>query len=187
MKKLSLFSILAVSAAFAVTSIQSCSKIASTLQYDIPLQSGSVTIVIPPSADTSGTTMGSASNNINVDSVIKAGTANVLGVSNITSVKLTSCTLTLSNGTSANNFANFKSCYGSVSSNSNSTPYLISIANNPDVTSNSLTLPVDANAELKSYLTGTTFSYAAGGVLRRATTDSLTCVVNFTFNIHVKG
>ena len=186
MKKLTFFSGMAIIATTILT-LQSCSKVAKLLQYDIPLQSGSVTITIPATSDTSAAIFGSGANSINVDSVIKANTGNVLGVSNITSVKLTSATLTLQNSTDSNNFANFKSCYGSVSSNSNTTPYVLNIANNPDVTSNTLNLPVDANAELKGYLSGTQFNYAAGGVLRRPTTISLTCTIQFNFTMHVQG
>ena len=188
MKKLTLFTVLAFAVTVAtVATLQSCSKVAKLLQYDIALQSGSVLVVIPPTSDTSATIAGTGTNSINVDSVIKAGTGNALGVSNITSVKITSVTLNLQNGTTANNFANFKSCYAQVSSNSNTTPYAINIANNPDQTSNTLTLPVDPNAELKGYLTGTQFNYAAGGILRRATTDTLKCVISFQFNVHVQG
>ena len=185
MKKLTLFALLAIVA--TVATLQSCSKIASLLQYDVPVQSGTITISIPPSADTVGSTAGTAMNTLNVDSIIKANTGNALGVNNITSVKLTSVTLTLLNSSAANNFANFKSCYGSVSSNSNTTPYTVNVANNPDVTSSSLSLPVDSTAELKSYLTGTTYTYGLGGVLRRATTDTLTCTIVFQFKAHVQG
>lgn len=185
MKKLKLFSILAV--AIAAGSLQSCSKIAQALQYDIPLQTGSVTIVIPPTAASTGVATGSATNTINIDSVIKANTSNQLGVSNITSVKITSATMILENPDSANNFQNFSSCTASFYTNSNTAPYGVTIASNPNVYESTLDLPVNGNDELKSYINGNQFTYSAGGTLRTSTTQSLTCTISFTFNIHVKG
>ncbi len=185
MKKLTLFSVLAIAVASA--SFQSCSKIAQVLQYDIPLQTGSVTIVIPPTTAATGVASGSATSSINIDSVIKANTSNQLGISNITSVKLTSATMVLQNPDSANNFQNFSSCTASFYTNSNTTPFPVTISNNPNVYANTLPLPIDGTTELKSYISGNQFTYSAGGSLRASTTVSLTCVISFTFNIHVKG
>ena len=185
MKKLTRFSVLAF--IVAITSLQSCTKIGSILQYDIPLQSGSVTITIPPTSKTAGSITGTGSNSINIDSVIKANTAGLMGVNNITSVKLTAASMTLANANSGNNFQNFQSCNASFSSNSDATPYSLNIADNPDSYATSLTLPVDSTEELKGYLTGSEFTYSAGGQLRNSTTESLTCTITFTFNIHVQG
>lgn len=184
MKKLTFLSIMAV---IMIVAMQSCSKVAKLLQYDIPLQSGSITITIPPTAVTSGTASGTGTNYINIDSVIKANTGNVLGISNITSVKLKSATMVLQNPDTANNFQNFSSCYASFTSNSASAPYQVSIANNPNTYASTLTLPVDTTVNLKSYITGYQFTYTAGGAIRTATTDSLKCTINFTFSIHVQG
>ena len=169
--------------------IQSCNKLASALQYNFAMNTGSVTVVIPAISDT-GTqlTLGTASNTYNVDSVIKANSASTLGISNITSIKLTSCVVTITSGYStANNFANFESCNASFSSTSNTTPYVISIPSNPDVNATSISIPVDPTAELKSYISGTTFNYSLGGKLRRATTAPITCTVQFTFAVNVQG
>ena len=185
MKQLTNFSVMAI--IFTIATLQSCTKIGSMLQYDIPLQSGSVTITIPPTSQTSGSITGIGSNSINIDSVIKANTAGLLGVNNITSVKLTSASMVLQNANSTNNFQNFKSCTASFTSNSDATPYQLNVTNNPDTYASTLTLPVDSTQELKSYLNGTQFSYSAGGQLRTATSESLTCTITFTFNIHVQG
>ena len=171
----------------AVASLQSCSKLAKNLQYDLDMQTASVDVVLPPSSDTVGTASGSQTANYNVDSFIKANTANVLGISNITSVKIKSVTLTLTNATVDQNFANFKSCYGSVYSNSNTTPYVLSVPSNPDVFASTLALPVDTSSDLRNYMTGTNFTYTLGGSLRRATHDSVRCTVQFAFKVHVQG
>ena len=171
----------------SIFTLASCSKIKQALQYDIPLQSGSVTIIIPPTSVANGSVNGTGTNTINIDSVIKASTANTLGVSNIISVKLTSVTLTLPHPDSANNFQNFESCYASFFTNAVSTPYEVRIANNPNSFASAVYLPVDSSVELKSYLNGNQFTYSAGGQLRTSTTDSLTCVISFTFNVIVQG
>ena len=185
MKKQNSVSILLI--IISVISLQSCTKIGAMLQYDIPVQSGSVTITIPPTSITSAGFSGAGSNSINIDSVIKANTAGLLGVNNITSVKLTSATMTLQNADANDNFANFKSVYASFTSNSDGSPYQISIANNPDAFASSISIPVDTTAELKNYISGSDFTYTAGGQLRTATTVSLICTINFTFNVHVQG
>ena len=171
----------------ALASLQSCTKLAKNLQYDLDMQTASVNIVLPPSTDTVGSASGTQTNHYNIDSFIKANTANVLGLSNITSVKIKSVTLTLNNATAAQNFANFRSCYGSVYSTGNTTPYVLTVANNPDVFASTLSLPVDTTADLRSYMNGNDFTYSLGGSLRRATTDSVRCTVQFAFKIHVQG
>ncbi len=173
---------------FAMFYLNSCTKLAQALQYDLAMQTATVNITIPPYPDTTIAANGTQSNTYNVDSFIKANTANVLGVSNITSAKITSCVVTLLNPTVAENFANFKTCNASFHTNGNTTPFTVTIPNNPDVYSSTLTLPVDTTAELKGYLTGgSTFTYNLGGSLRRPTTDSLHATCTFTFKLHVQG
>ena len=189
-KKYLSYSIAAACAFTLVCTLQSCTKLASLLNYDLMLNTGSVKVVIPPYSDTSSMiTLGSGTNSYNVDSFIKANTAGVLGVSNIKSVKLSSCTLTIEtrHATSTNNFANIKSCTASFYSNSNTTPYSISLANIPDSSSTYLSLPVDSTKDLSGYISGTTFTYSLAGKLRRATTDTIICTVKFAFNVNVKG
>lgn len=170
-----------------LSTLQSCDKVASLLQYDLAMQTASAEVVIPPTTDTVGSSSGSQTVYYNIDSFIKANTGNVLGLNNITSAKIQSCTITLENPTSANNFANFRSAYGSVYSNSNTTPYTLSITSNPDTYSDVLTMPLDTSVNLKPYLTGNQITYSMGGSLRRATTDSIHCRVEFKFKIHVQG
>ena len=167
---------------------QSCTKIANQLQYNLDMHSGSVTVMIPPSSNTSTeSTIGAGMNNINVDSFVKAHTAGLLGAANILSVKLTSCTMTLDKGNTANSFANLQSCNASFSSNAEVSPYKVSIASNPDVYSTSISLPVDTTTELKGYMLGSQYNYSLGGRLRRATTDSMKCTINFQFRLRVQG
>lgn len=175
-----------VVAGIGLSTMQSCDKIANLVQYDLAMQTASAEVVLPPSSDTVGSASGSETVYYNIDSFIRANTANVLGLSNITSAKITSCKITILDPTPTKNFANFRSASGSVYSNSNTTPYSIS-ANHDDVYGDVFELPVDTTTNLKSYLTGTNFTYTVGGSLRRATTDSVHCKVEFKFKIHVEG
>ncbi|NCX95148.1 MAG: hypothetical protein EBX41_01840 [Chitinophagia bacterium] len=178
--------ITAIVALLATALFSSCTKLIEALEYDLDMQTTEVELVIPPTLDTIANVTGNQSGNYNIDSFIKDKTGGSLGMNNISSAKLKSCQLTILNSTSTNNFANFRSCNASFFTNSNTTPYSISIANNPDVNSSVLNLPVDNTADLKSYLNSNSFSYALSGRLRRRVTDSLHCKAKFTFSIHVK-
>lgn len=165
-------------------SFQSCSKLLKNLHFNLSMQTETVTVTIPPS--TGSISVGPITSSYNVDSFIKANTGNQLGISNITSVKISACVLNLNNSTTANNFANFQSCSASFYSNTNQTPYALSISGNPDVQSTQLSLPVDSTAQLSSYL-GNQFTYNLSGSLRRPTTIPLNCTITFTYSLVVQG
>jgi len=120
---------------------------------------------------------------------IKANTANLLGIDNITEVHLMSCRLKLSNADAANNFGDFSSASGSFYTNSEATPYIAVINANPANYADSLQLPVDASADLKKYINAatTTFNYTLAGKLRKPTTKELHCTMTCNFKVHVQG
>lgn len=169
-----------------IAALQSCNKLANLVNYDLDMQTASVEVTLPPTSDTIGSAAGSQVTHYNVDSFIKANTSNALGIANISSAKMKSCTITLLNPNATNNFANFRTATGSIYSNTNTTPYLLSLSND-DSYRTVLNMPIDTSAELKDYLTGTDFTYSAGGSLRRATTDTLHVRVDFAFKVHVHG
>ncbi len=175
-------------ASLAAISLTSCSKLGRNLQYDLNMQTATVNFTIPACTNTSVALSGNETNYYNIDSFIKANTMGTLGISNITSAKLSSCTITLLDPSSTINFANFKSCTGGFYSDANTTPYQVSVVNNPDVYSSALSLPVDTSAELKGYITNARkFTYTLSGDLRRPTTDSIHCTATFAFKVHVQG
>lgn len=188
MKRLKLIPIVAMTLGFVTFSaFQSCNKIAQKLLFDLNMQTQSVDVVIPVTSNTTGTiTVGPVMSYYNVDSFIKAQTAQQLGVSNVKSVKLESCLLTINDADATNNFANFESCQASFFSNTNSTPYNMNIDNNPDTYSATLSLPVDNTVELSTYL-GTEFTYTLTGKLRRVTTKELHCTIQVTYKLDVRG
>ena len=187
MKKQNLIVGLALAVAIGgIISFQSCTRIGKLLNFNLGMQTESVNVTIPATAANGLITIGPATTYFNVDSFVKAQTGNQLGASNITSVKLASVVFTLNNATPFNNFQNFESCSAAFTSNTNSTPYTVSIPSNPDVFANTLVLPVDSTTELKSYI-GNQLNYTVSGKLRRPTTDSLNCTVTFKFSVAVQG
>lgn len=186
-KKPYLFTASAVALFAGSIALHSCTKLVNNLQRDLEMETTTVEMVIPPVTDTTLAFTGSETNYYNVDSFIKASTANVLGLNNITSAKISSCQITIDNPSTANNFANFKSCSASFHTNTNTTPYTVSVASNPDVYSTTLNLPVDTSADVRGYFNGNQFTYALTGALRRGTTDSLRCKMVVKFKMHVQG
>ncbi len=168
--------------------LNSCTKLADLVQYDLNMQTADLDFVIPPFPDTTMTLTGTQTINYNVDSFIKANTKNLLSFNNITSAKVTSCNIVLENASATNNFANFRSCSASFTSNANSTAYNIGAANPADAFSSSLNLSVDTTQDLKAYfINANSFNYSLSGSLRRPLTDSLHAHVTMTYRLHVKG
>ncbi len=168
--------------------MNSCSKLANNLKYDLNMQTATVNFTIPPCSNTSISLAGSETNYYNIDSFIKANTMGTMGVANISSAKIQSCSITLLDPKPNLNFANFRTCSGGFYSDGYTTPYDVSITNNPDVYATTLELPVDTSADLKGYLTNAhKFTYTLSGNLRRPTTDSIHCTATFSFKVHVQG
>ncbi len=177
-------------ACLGLFTLNSCTKLAKNLQYDLDMQTATVDLVIPPYPDTTVLVSGSEVVTYNIDSFIKANTANVLGVKNITSAKLSSCKLEIVPAltTPANNFQNFKTVSASFFTDGNKTPYTLTVPNNPNLYATTLNLPVDTKSDLVGYLSGgNKFTYTIGGTLRKAITDTVHCKATIVFNIHVQG
>jgi hypothetical protein len=185
MKKRSLYVTLSL---LLTAALSSCTgNLAQKLHFTLHMQPVSVNITIPATTDTTGTmTIGPNTTTYNVDSFVRAQTDGQLNSGNIQSVKLKAVTLTLTNATAQSNFQDFQSCSASFYSNTNTTPYEISMPNNPDVYAETLSLPVDVNAELKSYI-GNQFTYTVTGKLRHPVKTSLNCTVTFNFDVVVQG
>ncbi len=178
---------LSVIAVGAIITVSSCTKLVNLLNTRLSMQTQSVNVTVPVIPDTSGMiTVGPAYSRFDVDSFIKAQTASQFGAANIESVKLHSVVFTLNNADMANNFQNFKSVSASFYSNTNSTPYVVSIPNNPNTFASSLSLPVDTTVNLKAYI-GNQFYYTISGEARHGTTKELDGTITFTFDLDVKA
>jgi hypothetical protein len=185
MKKQHLNRILTIAVVLLIVgTLQSCSKLASKLlNFNLSMQTETINVDVPPTGGS--ISVGPMTTNYNVDSFVRASTAGQLGAANISSVKLTSCVITINNPSIANNFGNFESCSASFYSNTDTNPYTVNIANNPNSYATTLNLPVD-QTELASYI-GNQFTYSLAGKLRRPTTTTLHCTVTFTYSVNVQG
>ena len=177
---------IAITTMAIVLTATSCLKMGNLLNFKLGMQTKSFDVTIPVTSDTGMMFVGPVAAIYNVDSFIRASTAGQLGAANIQSVKLSSVVLTINNANAVNNFQNFEFVDLSFLSNTNGTPYTMSIANNPESYASTLSLPVDTTVEMSSYL-GNQFTYKVHGRLRRATTQELDCTVNVTFSLTVKG
>ena len=82
----------------------SCNKIKDLVKFNIPLQTADVSFTIVPQAI--GTRdLVSFETGINLDSILKVENSS-LSISNIKSVKITSCVVTASNANADNSFGN---------------------------------------------------------------------------------
>ncbi len=188
MRKKIITSTLAIAVIIAVISVsQSCTKVANKLHFNLKMKTGSVNITIPATVNMIGSnSFGPVTNTYNVDSFIKAQTGTLLGIDNITSVKIASVVIVDNDPTPANNFQNFQSGYLEFYSDKFTVPYQVNIANIKDTFTTSINVPVDTSAELKSYI-GTQFNYTVHGTLRRATTADMHCTIQYAFNIVIEG
>lgn len=191
MKKRILF--LAGFIALGGLALSSCNKVANTIIQSIDLDGIEVVVNVPVTAVTDSMTysaLGTATINVNVDSIIKSKTANTYGINNVDEFKLKSCTLTIESGSStSNNFANFKSAKATIATNANTTPSLVGeVTNNPNVFATSLTLPVNTTTNYKNYLPSSgpvTIMYDVKGALRAPVVAPMTVKVVAKYSIHV--
>lgn len=171
--------------ALAFFSLFSSCDIKDKLNININMSSTNVAFTIPVISQTGNVTIGQQSVAVNIDSIIHANNAE-LSVSNIKSVKLTSCTITMTDGDAANNFSALQSCSATLSSNSKPTPVeLANLSNNPDVEAYTLELPVNTTEDLKDYFTGSSFTYSLSGSARKTTSKPINCTatINYTLNV----
>jgi hypothetical protein len=179
--------------ALSVLTLQSCDKVKDSLkkQYatDINWDGADVTFDMAPASDTTtAINAGSASFTYNLDSLIKDKTSGYLGIGDISNFYITSAYVTLSNPDGTNNFQNFQLAGLYFNTSVNTTTYAIEIPNNPNTYAATLTLPVDATKDLKSYVNGTgaiSFNYVLGGKLRTATTTTLHATAHVSYKFHV--
>ena len=98
-------------------------------------------------------------------------------------------TFTLTDATSANNFANFSYAGGAFNTDANGGNYpaytVAYIENNPDSYSNTISPTViDPNQDVKKYFSSkTTFYYLVIAKLRRPITTTLHCHPDITYDI----
>ncbi|GAC1384271.1 MAG: hypothetical protein NVSMB45_12200 [Ginsengibacter sp.] len=181
MKRIVIVSIVALS---LVASLISCKKIVSAifsgLEFNVPDVSLSVPIV--PFVATSEIQFGSATQNINLDSVVKANTANVFGADIVKTVSIKTVTITISNADDLNNLSNFESARITLTSNNNTNPIDIANVTFPNTNATSFVFTPTDTKELVSYLKGSSLTYTVYGKNRKITTKTL----NFVASVRLK-
>ncbi len=181
MKRIIILSVVLLS---VVASLISCNKIASAIFSGIEFNVPDISVNIPviPYVVPSETQFGTATQNINLDSVVKANTGNIFGADVVKTVSIKSVAVTITNADDLNNLSNFESARITLTSNNNSSP--IDIANITFPTTNSATFvftPTDTK-EFVSYLKGSTLTYTIYGKNRKITTKTL----NFVASVRLK-
>jgi hypothetical protein len=189
---------LGIVALAAILTFQSCNKLSSIVKTpDVSFTGASTDVVIPPTSDTTAqAAIGQTAFSYNIDSMIKSQTGGVVGFSSISTIKIKNITLTLTDATPTNNFANFVyaggefNTYAPYTGTGNVNGYypaynIAYIQNNPDSYSNTISPPViDATQDVKKYFSSnTTFVYLIVAKLRRPITQTLHCHIDITYDI----
>lgn len=170
--------------AFAV-SLSSCNKLKDLVKVNVPMQTADISFTIPAQSSAGTYTLAEFSASLNIDSLIKAENSSV-GIKNIQSVKITSCTITLQNADTANHFGVLSTIKAELSTNNNSSLVtLAELSTNPDTQSSYLDLPVNSSLELKDYFSGTSFYYKISGTTRRPITKDLQAKATIKFDVEV--
>jgi hypothetical protein len=180
MKK-TIFAFLLVSILCAVV-FMSCSKIREALFPAFEADVDAVSVNIPVTIagiDWSSTNTVS----FNLDSTIKAYTANTFGINGLSSVKIKDVNVFLNNTDALNDISNFDSVRLQLASNVNNTPVEIFNAAIPDNPSTDVNIPAPNCPELKEYLKGNLLTYTVTGRARRTTTKPLDATVSVTVSI----
>ena len=169
----------------------SCSKVAAAIAKatGISWTGVDMTVKVPPVTDTMAhSSISTGTFTYNLDSLIKSQTNNLLGLANIDTFEITSCTLTIENPDANNNFGDFESAQVSFTTSFNGDNVTVAqVDNNPATYAATLNIPINV-INLKSYVSplgATTFNYNVGGKLRSATTDSLTVNIHLGYYVHV--
>ena len=167
-----------------IVSIFSCKKIIASifsgLEFNLPNMS--VNIPAVPIVTAGEVQFGTITQNINLDSVVKANTGNSFGADVVKAVSIKSITITIPNADDLNNLSNFQSARISLTSNSNSTSIDIANINFPDTNASTFVYTPASSTELVTYLKGSSLTYTLYGRNRRITTKTLT----FTESVRLK-
>lgn len=162
----------------------SCKKLKDKLFQAFTTNETTIDFTIPVITDTTQKTQwGNITNNFNVDSIIKAETSGAFSLSNVKSIKITQLKMELTNADAGNNFANFQQGWAELSSSNKPTPVTINTGLNPDVFSESWTLPTVADVNVKDYMSASTLTYTISAKARRTTSKVLNAKLKVKYYI----
>ena len=142
-----------------------------TAQFTIP-----VLFVVTPNEQS----FGSYSQQINLDSLVKANTGGVFGINVVSSIKVKQVNLLLTNPDALNNLSNFETVRVTLTSDTRNTPVELFAASFPDTNISTYNFVPTNSTDLLPYLRGTSITYNIYGKNRRITTKPLTLQVTVT-------
>lgn len=167
-----------------IAGVFSCKKLVqnlfSGLEFNVPEMSFTAPAI--PFVSPSEVQFGTITQNINLDSVVKANTLNAFGADIVKSVTIKTVTITINNPDDLNNFSNFQSARIALTSNSNNTPIDLANITFPNTNTSTFIYTPTSNTELVSYLKGSSLTYTIYGQNRKITTKSL----NFSVSVRLK-
>jgi hypothetical protein len=180
--------ILTISAIMASASLlvftTSCDKLKDKLFQAFSAQGGSVDFTIPIITDTNTKQdMGTATYNLNIDSIIKAETGGAFSLNSIDEINVEECKLKINNADADNNFQNFEQGWVNLSTNTSPTPLNIATGPIADTYAEEFLLPTVAGADVKPYLQGNVLTYVYQAKMRKATTKPLEVTLSVKLRI----
>lgn len=169
-----------------VGSLFSCKKIIAAIFSGIEFNIPDIVLNIPaiPLVSPSEIDLGSFTQNINLDSIVKAKTVNVFGADIVKSVQVKNVTITVINGDDLNNLSNFEYARITLASNTNNTATEIAKITFPTSNVSSFVYTPPNSLELISYLKGSNLTYHIYGKNRKITTRPLRFVLSVLLKVN---
>jgi hypothetical protein len=124
--------------------------------------------------------------NLNLDSIVKSTAGESFGASDIKSIQLRSLRMDVVNFDTTYNFRLIDSLQIRLRAGTDTTSILAQSISNPDISSQTLNLPLSAvQPELKAIMTTPTFFYLLTGKMRRPTTQPFKASITAQYKITV--
>jgi len=161
--------------------LSSCEKLEDALfkPFQSPL---SFDVTIPVISETNvEKQMGETVVRYNLDSVIRANTANVFGADIVGAMYIKEIGIQLQNSDAANDLGNFDYVKLSVASGGG-TPMVMGPFNIPATTTNAITLPAPPSINILPFFSGSNVTFKLSGKANTATTKALTARVSATIS-----
>lgn len=168
-----------------VAGLFSCKKIIRKIFQGIDADIPVFTVTFPPIpyAPPNELSIGSFSQQFNLDSTIRANTGDVYGADDVSSVKIKQIVFDVENADEQNNISNFESARLTFSSNTKTDTVTIASITFPDTYATTYTYTPANSPELMPYLSGSILTYNAFGKIRRITTMPLTMNIRVTLRV----
>ena len=157
--------------ALLAVGFSACDKLKDELFKAFTANGGSVDFTVAIISNTGvKTDMGTAVNQYNIDSIIKAETGGTFGLNDIKSITIEEAKVKINNPDASNNWANCEEGWVTFATDTKPTPVTVATGILPDTYSEEITLPSVAGINIKDYLSGKMLTYVIQGKMRRATT-----------------